>query len=123
MRTFLIFVLVYKKVITMQESSLYHLSYRTVMFERRAGIEPAVTIRCKQTFGPSLRQLRSLPPLPFLSFDNSHRQESGLNLYQVCLVGYYLLNVLIGSRCLLHIFLRADGMNDALCFKLSHFLL
>ena len=27
----------------MQESSLYQLSYRTVMFERRAGLEPAVT--------------------------------------------------------------------------------
>ena len=42
----------------MQESSLYHLSYRTVMFERRAGIEPAVTIRSKHPFEPSLWQLR-----------------------------------------------------------------
>ena len=41
-------------------SMLYRLSYRTSMFERRAGIEPAVTIRCKQAFGPSLWQLRSL---------------------------------------------------------------
>lgn len=41
----------------MQESSLYQLSYRTVMFERRAGIEPAVTIRSKHPFEPSLWQL------------------------------------------------------------------
>lgn len=46
----------------MQESSLYQLSYRTVMFERRAGIEPAVTIRSKHPFEPSLWQLWGYPP-------------------------------------------------------------
>ena len=58
-----------------------------------------------------------------LSLDYRHGEQPGLYFHKVKLIRYHLFNVFVGARRLLHVILAADGMDDALGFKLRHLLL
>ena len=55
-----------------------------------------------------------------LSLYHSNREQFRLYFYKIRLIGNDGVNILVSTRCLLHVILTTDCMNDAFCFKVAY---